>query len=478
MTPPRVRFAPSPTGYLHVGGARTALFNWLYARHTGGTHVLRIEDTDRERSTEEHTQVILDGLTWLGITWDEGPLFQGAYAARHQADAERLLAEGKAYRCFCTKEELDAQRARAEASGVGFRYDRRCSRLGQDDVEQRMRAGVPSTIRFKLSDEEIAWDDAVHGRISFQGRDLDDFVILRSDNSAIYNLAVVSDDIAMGITHVIRGDDHISNTPKQIALYHALGHEPPVFAHVPMILGSDGKKLSKRHGATAVGDYQDQGILPAAMRNFLALLGWSPGEDREILPETEMVKLFALEGIQKKPAVFDTTKLEWMNGQYLSLLPTEELLGPVLRQLAAMNVPVTTDLKPLIDSVKARSRTILHVAEQVAVRLDPNRAALDAKGEALIRKMGPAFAGNLTLATEALKSVKPADWKPDRLLATLKGVADAHSLKLGDVMQPVRVALTGSTVSEPVNELLVVVGPQKSTDTLAKMAERLDAGPR
>jgi glutamyl-tRNA synthetase len=473
---PRVRFAPSPTGYLHVGGARTALFNWLYARHTGGTHVLRIEDTDRERSTEEHTRVILDGLGWLGITWDEGPFFQGEYAARHQADAERLLAEGKAYRCFCTREELDAQRAQAEAAGAGFRYDRRCRGLAPAEVERRMRAGAPATIRFVMDDEEISWDDAVHGRISFQGRDLDDFVILRSDNSAIYNLAVVSDDIAMGISHVIRGDDHISNTPKQVALYRALGHAPPVFAHVPMILGPDGKKLSKRHGATAVGDYQDQGILPAAMRNFLALMGWSPGEDREILPEAEMIRLFSLEGIQKKPAVFDTTKLEWMNGQYLSLLPTEELVEPVLRQLATMNVSVTTDIKPLIDSVKARSRTILHVAEQVAVRLDPNRAALDAKGEALIRKMGPAFAGNLTLATEALKSLKPAEWKPDQLLATLKGVAESHSLKLGDVMQPVRVALTGSTVSEPVNELLVVVGPQKSTDTLSRVAKRLDAG--
>jgi glutamyl-tRNA synthetase len=362
---PRVRFAPSPTGYLHVGGARTALFNWLFARHTGGTHILRIEDTDRERSTPEHTKVILDGLTWLGISWDEGPFFQGEYAARHQADAERLLAEGKAYRCFCTREELDAQRAQAESSRIGFHYDRRCYRLSAGDIQARTRAGTPSTIRFLLEDEEIAWDDAVHGRISFQGRDLDDFVILRSDNTAIYNLAVVSDDIAMRISHVIRGDDHISNTPKQIALYRALGAEPPVFAHVPMILGSDGKKLSKRHGATAVGDYQEQGIFPAAMRNFLALLGWSPGGDREIMPEDEMIRLFTLEGIQKKAAVFDTTKLEWMNGQYLSALPAAELLQPVRRQLARMGVDGNGDLAEMIDSVKARSRTIVHV-ERVA----------------------------------------------------------------------------------------------------------------
>ena len=474
MPKPRVRFAPSPTGYLHVGGARTALFNWLYARHTGGTHVLRIEDTDRERSTEEHTRVILDGLSWLGITWDEGPHFQGEYAVRHQADAERLLAEGKAYRCFCTREELEAQRAKAEAAGIGFRYDRRCFALTPAQVEERLRAGHPSTIRFVMGDQEIAWEDAVHGAISFQGRDLDDFVILRSDNSAIYNLAVVSDDIAMGITHVIRGDDHISNTPKQIALYRALGQEPPVFAHVPMILGADGKKLSKRHGAMAVGEYQEQGILPAAMRNFLALLGWSPGGDREIVSEEEMIRLFTLEGIQKKAAVFDTTKLEWMNSQYLSMLPAEELLAPVQRQLSRMGVEITVDLRPLINSVKARSRTVLHVAEQVAVRLHPERSKPDPKGAALIQKMGPSFASNLALASAALTRLKPDEWKSDRLLATLKEVAETHHLKLGDVMQPVRVALTGSTVSEPVNELLVVVGPQNSIRTINETARRFD----
>jgi len=477
MTPPRVRFAPSPTGYLHVGGARTALFNWLYARHTGGTMVLRIEDTDRERSTEGHTRVILDGLGWLGITWDEGPFFQGEYGPRHRADAERLLAEGKAYRCFCTREELDAQRARTEAAGGGFRYDRRCYRLSAAEVDDRMRAGTPFTIRFLLQDDEIAWEDAVHDRISFQGRDLDDFVILRSDGTAIYNLAVVSDDIEMRISHVIRGDDHISNTPKQIALYRALGHEPPVFAHVPMILGTDGKKLSKRHGATAVGDYQDQGIFPAAMRNFLALLGWSPGGDREILPESEMIKLFTLEGIQKKAAVFDTTKLEWMNGQYLSALPAMELLPAVRRELERMGVDAGgRDLVPLIDAVKTRSRTILHVAEQVAVRLDPSRAPLDPKGETLIRKMGPAFAANLLRATGALEQVGPAEWRAERLLEVLKQMAETHGLKLGDALQPVRVALTGSTVSEPVNELLAVVDRAAALRRLREFARLSDQG--
>ncbi len=478
MSSPRVRFAPSPTGYLHVGGARTALFNWLYARHTGGAMVLRIEDTDRERSTEAHTRVILDGLSWLGITWDEGPLFQGEYGEQHKADAERLLAEGKAYRCFCTREELEARRAAAEAAGSAFRYDRRCHRLAPEQVTERLRSGAEFTIRFLVSDEDFGWLDAVHGWTSVHGRELDDFIILRSDGSAIYNLAVVSDDIAMRITHVIRGDDHISNTPKQIALYRGLGHEPPVFAHVPMILGPDGKKLSKRHGATAVGDYQDQGILPAAMRNFLALLGWSPGGDREIVPEAEMVELFTLEGIQKKAAVFDAAKLEWMNGQYIAALPASELIEPVRRQLDRMGVPADGDLAPLIDAVKVRSRTILQLAERVAVRLDPSRAALDDKGEALIRKMGPAFALNLEHAAAALDGVEAPGWTPERLLDLLKSVAERHGLKLGDAMQPIRVALTGSTVSEPVNELLAVVGRERSLRRIREVAHRWNGDAR
>lgn len=462
---PRVRFAPSPTGYLHVGGARTALFNWFYARKTGGVFILRIEDTDRERSTDEHTQVILDGLTWLGVTWDEGPFFQGTYGEQHRADAHRLLEAGKAYRCFCSKEELDAQRA-AAAGSHAFRYDRRCHRLSADEVAARVARGDRFVLRFLMPEGEIAWDDAVHGRISFQGGDLDDLVILRADGTPIYNLAVVSDDVAMAVTHVIRGDDHISNTPKQIALYRALGAPEPIFAHVPMILGSDGKKLSKRHGATAVGDYQDQGILPAAMRNFLALLGWSPGDDLEILPETELIARFSLEGIQKKPAVFDTAKLEWMNGQYLSALPATELRDPVRRRLDSMGVPAGgRDLDPLIDAVKARSRTVLHVAEQVAVRLHGPRGR-DDKAAKLVAKMGEQFAANLAMMRAALERVPEEEWATESLLAVIKTAAEGHGLKLGDAMQPIRVALTGSTVSEPVNELLAVVGRAASLERL------------
>src|SRR5213083_1336104 len=333
----RVRFATSPTGYLHVGGARTALFNWLYARHVGGTFLLRIEDTDKARSTDEHTKVILDGLTWLGLDWDEPPVFQGARVTRHQEVADKLLAEGKAY--------LDE-----------------------------------GTIRLQVPPGEIAWDDAVHGPISFQGEDIKDFVILRSDRSPLYNFAVVVDDIDMRITHVLRGDDHISTTPKQIAVYRAVGAALPVFGHVPMIAGPDGKKLSKRHGATAVGDYQHLGILPAALRNFLVLLGWSPGGDKEIMTLDEMIRLFSLEGILKKPSVFDTTKLEWMNGQYLSALSADAIYPLVQSQLAAMGITDGAEtVRRAIGAVKTRSRTLLDVAKQVAVRLDAKFVQLDEK---------------------------------------------------------------------------------------------------
>lgn len=467
--PPRLRFAPSPTGYLHVGGARTALFNWLYARHTGGTLVLRIEDTDRERSTDAHTQVILDGLTWLGLDWDEGPFFQGAYADRHRADALRLLEAGRAYKDFLTAEELDAARERARAAGETFRYDRRALALPPDEVARREAAGMPCAIRFAMPDEEIAWDDAVHGRISWQGRDIDDFIILRSDGTAIYNLAVVSDDVAMGITHVMRGDDHIANTPKQIALYRALGHAVPVFAHVPVILGTDGKKLSKRHGATAIGDYQHMGIVPAAMRNFLALLGWSPGHDDEILPLDELVRRFTLEAIQARPAVFDPTKLEWMNGQYLSQLTAAELLEPVRRQLVAQAIdPDGHDLLPIIDAVKARARTVIGIAEQVAVRLPGATIHRDAKGEALAAKLGDRFAANLALAHRELVGLDTDSWRAATLETTLKALAEREGLKLGDVMQPIRVALTGGTVSEPVHELLEVVGREEALRRLER----------
>ena len=413
MSPVRVRFAPSPTGYLHVGGARTALFNWLYARHAGGQFLLRIEDTDKVRSTDEHTKVILDGLSWLGLDWDEEPVFQGGRVKRHQEIADKLLAAGKAY----------------------------------------MEEGA---IRFRLPPGEIAWDDAVHGRISFQGEDIRDFIILRSDRTPIYNFAVVVDDVDMRITHVLRGDDHISNTPKQIALYQALGAALPVFGHVPMIHGPDGKKLSKRHGATAVGDYQHMGILPAAMRNFLALLGWSPGGDREIMTLDDLIALFAFEGIQKKPAIFDMTKLEWMNGQYLSASSAEQLYPLVAPQLEQLNLDGTKDaVLRAIAAVKTRSRTTLDVAKQVAVRLDAKHVVFDEKAKKEIAKDPARYKAALAASVAALKA---ADWTAEALERTLRTLAEQQGVAAGNVFQPIRIALTGGTVSEPVNELLFVVG--------------------
>ena len=412
----RVRFAPSPTGYLHVGGARTALFNWLFARREGGKFLLRIEDTDKARSTDENTKVILDGLTWLGLDWDEPPIFQGARLARHQQVADDLLKQGKAYM------EEDA-------------------------------------IRLRLPPGELSWEDAVHGRISFKGEDIRDFVILRSDRSPLYNFAVVVDDIDMQITHVLRGDDHISNTPKQLAVYRALGASLPIFGHVPMIHGPDGKKLSKRHGATAVGDYQHLGILPEAMRNFLALLGWSPGGDREIMSKEELRNLFSLDGILKKPSVFDTTKLEWMNGQYLTAKSAEELYPLVQPELAKLGLNGTRDSTlRAITAVKTRSRTTLDVARQVAVRLDGKFLTLDEKAQREIAKDPAGYHASLAASVVALQNAP--DWTPESLEKVLRNLAEQRNVAAGKIFQPIRIALTGGTVSEPVNELLSVVGKE------------------
>ena len=324
-------------------------------------------------------------------------------------------------------------------------------------------------IRLRVPAVELAWDDAVHGRISFKGEDIRDFVILRSDRSPLYNFAVVVDDIDMHITHVVRGDDHISNTPKQLAVYRALGASLPIFGHVPMIHGPDGKKLSKRHGATAVGDYQHLGILPEAMRNFLALLGWSPGGDREILSKEELRELFSLEGILKKPAVFDTTKLEWMNGQYLSAKPAEELYALVHPELAklGLNGSKKDDVLRAITAVKIRSRTTLDVAHQVAVRLDGKFVTLDEKAQKEIAKDPTGYHAALAASVVALKN---AEWTPAGLERVLRSLAEERNVAAGKIFQPIRIALTGGTVSEPVNELLSVVGKEAAVRRLEAAA--------
>jgi len=436
--PVRVRFAPSPTGYLHVGGARTALFNWLLARKAGGKFLLRIEDTDRERSSEENVQVILEGLEWLGLDYDEEIVFQGAGIERHQELADRLLAEGKAY---------------------------------EDD----------GAIRFRMPQEEIAWDDAVYGHIAFQGSDIKDWVILRSDRSPTYNFVVVADDIEMDITHVMRGDDHISNTPKQIAVYRALGHEPPVFAHVPMIHGPDGKKLSKRHGATAVGDYRNEGILPEAMRNFLALLGWNPGDERELyFTMPELIEAFSLERILKKAAIFDLKKLEWLNGQHISRTPPEELYELIQHALPGKGVDVETlGMDRVLFAIRVqseRARTTHDLAHRVGVRFNANLIELDDKAKKLIAKNVDGFRSTLAEAQERLEAIPADEWNEGAIEQALRALAEEKDAKLGAVFQPVRVAVTGNAVSEPVDVLLVVVGREESLRRIA--AARAWAAPQ
>ncbi len=424
----RVRFAPSPTGSLHVGGARTALFNWLFVQNARrknepATFVLRVEDTDKQRSTDEFTRVILDGMAWLGLSYDEGPVFVADGLARHQADADRLVAQGKAH------------------------------------VED-------GAIRFKITHEDITWDDAVHGPISFHGKDLEDFIILRADRTPVYNFAVVSDDIAMKITHVLRGDDHISNTPKQILLYRAFGATPPIFGHVPMILGTDGKKLSKRHGATAVGEYHHEGILPQAMANFLALLGWSPGHDRELFFDIgEMVDAFSLAGIQRKAAVFDPQKLLWMNAEHMRHAGAAKLAAMLKEQLDGVGEARAT---ALVEAELPRSKTTLDIVRQARLRAGLDPVVPDEKAVAYVAKDPEGFKNGLRFAVDGLE--QSADWSAAGLEAALRRIAEARGLKAGAVMQPVRIAITGSTVSEPVNELLVAVGRDAALATLRTAA--------
>jgi glutamyl-tRNA synthetase len=464
----RVRFAPSPTGYLHVGGARTALFNWLYARKHGGQFLLRIEDTDKARSTDESTRAIFDGLNWLGLHWDEDVVHQGANLARHQSDARRMLDTGAAYRCFCTSEELEQRRQLAAASKDAFKYDRRCDRLAPEEVQARVAAGAPFVIRFRVPEGTTAWDDIVHETISFPNKDIEDFVVLRSDGTPIYNMAVVSDDIAMRITHVMRGDDHISNTPKQILLYRALGVELPRFAHFPMIHGLDGKKLSKRHGATAVGDYQHLGILPQAMNNFLALLGWSPGGDREVMTMDEMVELFSEKGLLKKAAVFDTKKLEWMNGQHLSRL-TGEALAPlalptfVREGLLAEGDPAATspDFYKLLDFVKERCRTLDDLVRLARPYFTSLPFSIDpALVESHLRKDAAVTRVLLADATSALEALP--EWTHVAMEPALRAVAERHGVAAGKLFQPMRIALTASTVSPGIFDVLVQLGREVS----------------
>jgi glutamyl-tRNA synthetase len=471
---PRLRFAPSPTGYLHVGVARTALFNWLYAQHYGGQFLLRSEDTDKARSTEESTRAIFEGLEWLGLQWDEEVVYQAAALARHQADARRLLESGRAYRCFCTQAQLDEMRREAESRRDAFRYDRRCYRLDPAEVERRVAAGEPHVVRFLMPEGETSWDDLVHGRITFPNRDIGEgaFIILRSDETPIYNMAVVSDDIAMRITLVMRGDDHISNTPKQILLYQALGAELPQFAHLPMIHGLDGKKLSKRHGATAVADYQHRGILPEAMVNFLALLGWSPGNDIEVMTIDEIIRRFSAEGLLRKAAVFDPQKLEWMNGQHLTLMPAERLEPRVTPAIVRAGLATAEELAArrewylsLLKLLKVRARTIDDIVRQ-AEPYFRDEIMYDQDAVAKQWKDRPATAELLGAVRERLAELR--SWTPDAMEQALRSLAEGRGVAAGKLLQPLRVALTGVSVSPGIFDVLTLLGRERSLQRISQ----------
>lgn len=473
----RVRFAPSPTGYLHVGGARTALFNWLLVRKHGGVFVLRVEDTDRERSKDEHTEAILHGLSWLGLDWDEGPYFQSEGVERHRQAAYRLLEQGKAYRDFS-----DPAAVRAEAESRAMHPSRvareQADALGREEAERRADAGEAHAIRFRVPDGETCFTDMVHGEMRFGNDDVDDLVILRSDGTPVYNLAVVSDDAEMKITHVIRGDDHLSNTPKQVLLYRALGFSEPIFGHVPLILGPDGKRLSKRHGATAVGDYEDQGILPEAMFNFLALLGWNPGDEREIMTRDELVDAFTTERILKKSAVFDVEKLTWLNGRHLAATPTEVLLDRVRTRLQGVEgldrerIGDDVWMSSLVDLVKVRARTVDDLAAQ-SVPYVTDAFPFAEKAVAKHWAKDPEITvqrllrlGELTAATE---------WTEDALEQALRALAEELELGAGKLIHPLRVALTGQMSSPGIFEVMVLLGRGRCLARVEDGVERVRA---
>ena len=470
MARPRVRFAPSPTGYLHVGGARTALFNWLFARRHGGTFILRIEDTDTERSSDEMVAGILESMRWLGLVWDEGPGIGGPHAPyfqtqrfeRHKAVAHQLLAEGHAYKCYCTPDLLKEKRDAAEKAGGGWKYDRTCLALSAEEQQRLEASGVLPAIRFKVPAGKTIYTDHVRGRIEVDHREVEDFVILRSNGLPIYHLSVVADDIDMGITHVIRGDDHISNTPKHILLWQALGKTPPEFAHVPLILGTDKKKLSKRHGITSVTEYERLGYLPDAMVNFLALLGWSPGGDREVMSRGELVDAFSLEGISGGAAVFDPEKLDWVNAQYLAKTGADELVNLVkpLLQAAGLWSSEYDDarrewLQRVLRLVVPRVKRLPDFVEQAGPFLT---AAVDYDPEAVRKHL---TAADLDRHVEALAIALEADTQAFDVAAierVLRSVADARGIKAAALIHAARIAATGRAVSPGIFEVLALLG--------------------
>ncbi len=477
----RVRFAPSPTGYLHVGGARTAIFNWLYARRHGGVFVLRVEDTDAARSSDEVVAAILDGMAWLGLAPDEGPYFQGARRAQHLADAERLLRGGRAYRCFCSQDMLDAKRAAAEAEGGAAIYDRRCLPIPKRDSDARATAGEPFVVRLQIPPGVTSWRDGVHGETSFPNDVIEDLILLRSDGSPTYNLSVVSDDVAMEITHVIRGDDHISNTPKQILIYQGLGRTPPAFSHLPLILGTDKKRLSKRHGATSVLEYRDRGYLPDALFNFLALLGWNPKDERQKMARAELVEAFDLAGVGRSGAVFDLTKLDWLNGLYIAAMPLPELVAAAREVLRAEGLwsdafdgARAEWLGRVLTLIRPRLKTLAAMATEGRYFFDPSDE-LSYEPDAVAKHLASdAVLPALRELAERWDALP--DWTAPSLEPPLREVAAASGLSGGKLIHPVRLAVTGRGASPGLFEVVELLGRERALARIARLLDRCANG--
>ncbi len=462
------RFAPSPTGFLHIGGARTALFNWVYAKHMGGEMLLRIEDTDRERSTKEAVDALLDGLSWLGLDWQGAPVSQFERASRHAEVANQLIASGHAYKCYCTPEELTQMREDARAKGNPPRYDGRW----RDRDPKEAPAGVDPVVRIKMpANQDIHIADQVQGDVTFNTENLDDFVILRSDGSPTYMLAVVVDDHDMNVTHVIRGDDHLTNAARQIVIYNALDWDVPTMAHIPLIHGPDGAKLSKRHGALGVDAYRKMGYLPAAMRNYLARLGWAHGDD-EIFSTEQMIEWFDLPALNKGASRFDFAKLENLNGLYIREADPAELYE--IMCATAKEVERTTDYEGLtqnkqaclkaIPDLQPRSKTVLDLIDMAQFIYVQRPIVPDEKSAALLNEDARQMIAEIVSVLESL-----SDWEVEPINMAIRAYAESKELKLGKVAQPLRAALTGKTVSPGVFEVMVLIGRQ---ETLARLQDQ------
>ncbi|MGY0712304.1 glutamate--tRNA ligase [Azospirillum argentinense] len=462
------RFAPSPTGFLHIGGARTALFNWLYARRNGGTYLLRIEDTDRQRSTDAAVDAILDGLSWLGLDWDGDAVSQFARKDRHAEVAQQMLAAGRAYYCYASPEELEEMRAAQKAAGQPVRYDGRW----RDRDPSEAPAGVKPVIRLKAPQEgETVLKDRVQGEVTVQNAQLDDLILLRADGTPTYLLAVVVDDHDMGVTHVIRGDDHLTNTFRQIQIYNAMGWDLPEFGHIPLIHGPDGAKLSKRHGALGVDAYRDMGYLPEAIRNYLLRLGWGHGDD-EIISTEQAVEWFNLEGIGRSPSRFDFAKLENLNAHYMRQADDARLVGLAAPRLEAELGRALTEserdlLTRAMNGLKQRARTVVDLAQSARFYLAARPLAMDEKATALLDEKGRGVLTDLAARFEA-----EADFTAAALEGLVRAFAEERGEKLGKIAQPLRAALTGSTVSPPIFEVAEILG---RAETLARMKDAATA---